>query len=148
MIKSLLTTRIGIFRAYGFMLRFSRISIIILICFAVFLLVFNQFNFSMILISAFLLQNLSTEQHSISIIALKEILYNKDKARNFKIMRVKTICVAEDSLAANILHCLTYDFFCVINVLDKSCKIKKVLTESQVLDALTNNGLRLKYKDL
>ena len=79
MLKSILTSQIGIIRGYNFMLRLSRILICALGVFAVHLFISSGFNFSFILISAFLFQNLSREQKSISRITLAEILNNSQK---------------------------------------------------------------------
>lgn len=148
MLKSILVSRFGIIRAYNFMLKFSRVLICLLSVFAVFLFFASRFNFSLCLISAFLLQNLAFEQQSISIVALKEILANRQKAERTENLRVKILCVNENRTASGILRCLSYDYFYIVHVMDKYGRISKILTEVQVLDALTKDGIRVKYKDI
>ncbi len=146
-LKALLTSRFGIIRSYNFMLKLSRIATLILLVSAIIFVITVQ-NFSLILISAFLLQNLVWEQHSLSLITLKEVLASKEKVNLKNILPAKVICVSEEALASSILKILSYDRFYLINTIDKNCKITKTLTESEVLSALTQTGIRIKFKDI
>ncbi|MBR5155018.1 MAG: hypothetical protein IKW62_00860 [Clostridia bacterium] len=147
MLKALLTQRFGIIRSYNFMLKLSRIVILVLIISAI-ILVTITYNFSLILISAFLLQNLVWEQQSVSLIALKEILSSKDKIKLKNILPTKVICVSEGKPASNILKFLSYDHFYIVNVIDENCKITNILTEAEILTALTKNGIRTRFGDI
>ena len=148
MFKSILTTRYGIIRAYRFMLRLSKITLSFLIGFATALIFASHFNFSLVLISAFLLQNLAFEQQAISVVTLKEILSNRQKSENSENLPAKLFCVHGSRPASGILRHISYDCFFVVNVMDKDSRIIKTLTEVQVLDALIENGVRIKYKDI
>lgn len=143
--KAILTLRFGIIRAYNFMLKFSRIIIVFLLIFALVFILVNK-NFSLILICSFLLQNLVWEQQAISQIALKEIMSVKEKANAN--LPSKVLCVFQDRIATHILKQLSYDRFCVVNVLDENCKIIKTLTEAEILNALIQKGLRTKYGEI
>ncbi len=147
MLKALLTSRFGVIRSYNLMLKFSRIIVLIIIISAIIFLTTTQ-NFSLILISAFLLQNLVWEQQSLSIIALKEILSSNEKVNTKNTLPAKIICVSDKSLASSILKFLSYDYFYIVNVIDKSCRITNTLTETEVLSALTEKGIRLKFGDI
>ena len=148
MLKSMMTSQLGIIRAYNFMYRLSRILICALGVFAVYLFFRSGFNFSLILISAFLLQNLSREQRTISHITLSEILNNSKKLGSRNVHKTKVICVSEETFASTILRYLSYDYLCIICVADKNCKIVKTLSETQILAALTAGGIRIKFKDI
>ncbi len=148
MLKSILTSQFGIIRAYNFMLRLSRILICALGVFAVYLFFRSGFNFSLILISAFLFQNLSREQRSITHITLAEILNNSKKLKSRDVYKTKVICVTEDTAASILLRHLGYDYYCIVYVADKNCKIVKTLSETQVLKALTDRGIRIRFGDI
>lgn len=148
MLKSILTSKFGIIRAYNFMYRLSRILICALGVFAVYLFFSSDFNFSLILISAFLFQNLSRQQMTISHLTLSEILNNSKKLESRNIYKTKVICVTEDTAASILLRHLGYDYYCIVYVADKNCKIIKTLSETQVLSALTTYGIRIKFKDI
>ncbi len=146
-LKALLTSRFGIIRSYNFMLKFSRIVILFLIISAIIFVTVTQ-NFSLILISAFLLQNLIWEQQSLSLVALKEILSSKEKINLKEILPTKVVCVSAKKTASGILKFLSYDHFYIVNIVDESNKIINTLTEAQILSALTVDGIRIKFGDI
>ncbi|MBR5614243.1 MAG: hypothetical protein IKW64_02945 [Clostridia bacterium] len=146
--KAVLTSRYGIIRAYNLILKFSKVAIICLFAVALIIFFVCHFNFSLILISAFLLQNLCCEQQAVTVITLKEILANSQKAEISGDLPVKAVCVNEGRPASGILKHLSYDCFYIVHVLDKSSHIVKTLTETQVIDALTKYGIRVKYSDI
>lgn len=148
MLKSILTSQMGFIRAYNFMLRLSRILIYAMATFAIYIFISSGFNFSLVLISAFLLQNLSREQRTISHITLNEILNNSQKLKSRNMYKAKVICVTEETSASVILRHLSYDYFCVVHVADKNCVIAKTLSETQILGALIQKGIRIRFKDI
>ncbi len=148
MAKSILTLRFGIMRAYGFMLKISKIILLILIVFEIIIIFASRLNFSLVLISAFLLQNLAFEKQAVSMITLKEILSSHKKTENSQTLPTKVLCVKENSLAAGFLRYISYDCFYVLNVLNEKSAIVNTITEVEVLDSLLKNGIRIKYKDI
>lgn len=148
MLKSILTTKYGIIRAYNFMIKLSRIIIIVLLLLAFLYFFVSDFNFSLVLISAFLLQNLCIEQQTISIIALKEILNNRSKLAENREYPVKNLCVCENTCARTLLKHLTYDYYYIVHIIDAESKITKTITETEVLSTLTQKGIRIRYKDI
>lgn len=148
MLKSILSARFGIIRAFTFLRKVTAIMIWFLFAFALFLILVSKFNFSLILISAFLFQNLSFEEQSISMLTLKEIMYSKQKANLSENFRTKTFCFSEEKSASSLLRHLGSDYFCLVFVMDKNFEITKVLTETKIIDELLTKGLRIKYKDI
>ena len=148
MLKSLLTARFGIIRAYNFAIKLSKVLIILLIICAGIVFFIADFNFSLILISAFLLQNLCSEQQAVSTVTLREILQSTEKAENCHSLPVKTLCVKESRAASGILRHLSYDCFYIVHTLDKKSRIINTLTETQILAALTEKGIRTRYGDI
>lgn len=148
MLKSILTVRFGIIRAYKYTLSVSKIILALLVVFAISLIFVSKFNFSLVLISAFLLQNLAFEQQVISVITLREILSNRQKSEFSERLPAKILCVHENRPASGILRHFTYDCFYIVNVMNKDSKIISTLTEVEVLDSLLKNGIRTKYRDI
>lgn len=148
MVKAILTSRYGIIKAYNAMINISRVLTISMGVVAIYVFFASSFNFSLILISAFLFQNLGDEQISLSHIALGEIIENKQKLKDNFLMKTKSFSVSEDSYASIILKHLSYDYFSVIHVVDKSARITKSLTESQILDELSEHGATLKFSEI
>ncbi len=148
MVKSILTAKFGILRSYNFMLRLSRIMIIAITASALLLFFVTNFNFSLILISVFLFQNLSHEQTQLSHIALKEILENNEKMNTREFFSTKVFCVKETSRISSILHYLSYDYYIILHILDKNSQIVKTATETELLTLLTKIGIRAKFSDI
>ncbi len=148
MLKSILTAKYGILRSYNFLFRLSRILIVIILIFATVVFVVSNFNFSLILISAFLLQNLSHEQMSLSHITMNEIMENTQKIKKHEVFPTKTFCVEKNTRASVIMKYLSYDYYCVFHILDENSSKISTVTETTVLSALTRHGIRIKFSDI
>ena len=147
-LKSLLTSQFGAIRAFSILIKLSRVIIGLLFAFVLGLIFINRFNFSLVLICAFLLQNLSFEEQAISTLAFREIISAKQKADFCETLRPKVLCMPEERSASSLLKHLSYDRFCLVCRMDKDFNISGILTEVQILNALTEHGLRTKYKDI
>lgn len=148
MLKSILTSRYGILRTYNLMFKISRIAVFVLAVFAAIFLLIQPFNFSLVLISAFLFQNLGFEQRTLITTNLKEVLYAGEKIKKDKLLRTKALCVNEDLLVIRVLQFLSYDCFYIIHILDRSSKVRKTMTETEAIEALTKMGVRIRFKDV
>lgn len=126
----------------------SRIIIALLLCTAVWLLLTSSFNFSLILIGAFLLGNLCFEQKAISMQVLRELLYYRSKPESGCFSNVCTIAAYGDLPARKLLHRLSYHKYHVVHVLDSNRKITKTLTEGQILKSLLNKSIRLTLDEI
>lgn len=147
MFKSILTPRLGIIRAYNFAIKISRAAIIALIAAAAYILFVSNFNFSLVLIAAFLLQNLCSESQTLSVITVKEVLNSHAKPRERE-QSVRVLCADQNLPARSILRYLTYDYFYIICVTDENSEIIGQLTESQIFSALSEKGVRTLYRDI
>ncbi len=147
-LKSILTSKYGILRSYNFMVKLSRLLICVVLIVAVIIFFASDFNFSLVLISVFLLQNICAEQKAISLITLKEIIKRKDNKTINGEKASKTMCVNKNTPARTILKHLTYDYVYVVHVVDDFGEIIKTVTEIQVLSKLTEKGIRIKYIDV
>ena len=147
-VKALITRNYGVVKAFNSVLRLTKVITTVILVTAVFLLLYSEFNFSLILVAAFLLANISVERRNLNIIAMREMLQNKEKLKKDDINRVRTIAVFEDVSARILLKYFSYNFYYVIDVLDKNMKIVNRVTETQLIDALVNKGVRVKIRDI
>lgn len=142
-LKSILTASFGILKAYNYMLKQSRALILLLLCGAVAYLFIAPFNFSLLMIGAFLLGNLYCEQKNISLIALREILYHRQKIDRGAVRKSTVLTVHKDTPARCILKLLTYNRFYIIQIVDDDENILSTITESRILRALINKNIRI-----
>ncbi|MBQ9757892.1 MAG: hypothetical protein IJW15_05730 [Clostridia bacterium] len=148
MLKSIVASKYGIIPAHNFVHKMSKISIFLIGIFTIIILFAGKFNFSLVLIFSFLLNNLSYEESLISHIAFKEIIKNHCKLKDSQILPAKIFCATEDSFASGIIRRLGCDYFLIVHVNNHDSKIVKTLTETQILSALTAHGIRIRYKDI
>jgi len=147
-IKALLTINWGIVKAFNLVVRLTKVITILLIVIAVFFFLRSEFNFSLILICAFLLANISIERRNLNVIAMKEMLQNKEKLKKDDINKVRTIAVFEDVSARILLKYFSYNYYYIIDILNKDMKITKRITETELIDALVSKGVRVKLRDI
>ena len=145
--RAYLTKKIGSIRAYNISVRFSCIPISLIMGTAVYSLLTNSFNFSLILISAFLLGNLCLEQKNISKNVVSELLNYSTKLDKNALNRSYVITAHQSTSARLILKQLSYDRYYIVCVVDDNLKVTKILTEGEILSAdLTGGTVVLKTK--
>lgn len=145
MLKSMLTYKMGILRAYNLSLKSGKVLISLLIPFSLFILYLSRFNFTYVLITAFLLGNIYGEQKNITLVTLHEILENPKKVDTLKRTKIFTVCANEG--ARKILRHISYDYYITVNI-SKDGKIIAALTESQILNGLLEKGILAKFEDI
>lgn len=123
--------------------RISRILAVLILGASVYLLLTSAFQFSLLFIGVFLLGNLASEQKGISHQALRELLYYKEKPAQDSFTRTDFLSAYSDVPARRLLRKLSYHKYYCIQVLDENQTIQKTLTESEILDALLNQSIRI-----
>lgn len=115
---------------------------------AVYGLLTHSFNFSLILIGAFLTSNLCNEQKNISHRTLREILDYKTKLTPDSMHRSVVLTAHSSTPARRILKRLSYNNYHIVHVTDDNMRVIRTLTEGQLLNALTENGIRVLLSDI
>ncbi len=145
MVKSMLTYKMGILRAYNISLKGSKLLIALLIPFSILTLFVTRFNFTYVLITAFLLGNIYSEQKNITLVTLYEILESPRKIDTLK--RAKVYTVSSKEGARKILRYISYDYYINVNI-SKDGKIIAVLTESEIINGLLKLGILSTFEDI
>ncbi len=143
MLRAYLTLKTGAVFAYNFTVKLSRIIVLILVGGSVYLLLSNNFNFSLILIGAFLLGNLCLEQRNATKNTLRELLFYEDKLKTGEMTLSNVITAHKSTPARRILKKLSYNNYHIICVVDDDLSVTKALTEGQVINALTKQSIRI-----
>lgn len=147
-LRATLTTKMGAVRAYNTAVKLSHIPTAFILVLSVYALLTAQFNFSLILIGVFLLGNLLEEKHNISRQAVLEILNYKDKLRSGELNNTSVICADKSTPARKILHCLSYNKYHIIHMTDDKLRVVKTFTEGQLLEAITQKGIRITLEEV
>ncbi len=147
-LKARLTKGLGIISALKISSFISYIFTAIIILISVYGLLVCSFNFSLILISAFLLGNLCIEQKSVSKTVVSEMLGYKEKLTENDFNKAYVITAFSSTPARKILKKLSYDRYYIVYIIDKNLKIKKVVTEGQIIEALTEKGVKIRLDEI
>lgn len=147
-LKASLTKHYGAIPALKISRFISYVLTFFVITISVYGLLIYPFNFSLILISSFLLGNLCTEQKSVSKAVVSEMLRYREKLSESDFNKSCPITALSSTPARKILKKLSYDRYHIIYVLDKNLKIKKVLTEGQVIEAITKKGIKIRLDEI
>ena len=143
-----LCMKTGAVSAYNTATKISRVPLILLFLLAIYSLVTNRFNFSLILIGVFLFANLLTEQHNVSRQAVRELLGYKKKLHGEELSKATVLCADSSTPARKILRHLSYSRYHIIHVTDENMNVVKTLTEGQLLNAVSRSGIRTTLKDI
>lgn len=147
-LRAYLTLKTGSIFAYNFSIKLSRIVILFLLGCSVYILLASDFNFSLILIGAFLLGNLCLEQRNISKFTLRELLCYPDKINDGEMMVSHILTAHKDTPARRILKKLSYNNYHIVCVVDDDLKILKTLTEGQLISSLQSRGIRITLDEI
>ena len=147
-LRAILTLGSNAVTAWRITTRLSFAIVTVLLGVSVWLLIMHRFNFSFLMIGAFLLGNLTVEQRNMSVSALREILYNGQKL-NVEDLNGTCILTAYASMPARrILHRLSYHKYHIVKVVNNKHEVIKTVTESQILNSLLNKGIRIKMSEV
>ncbi|MBE7028436.1 MAG: hypothetical protein E7407_05335 [Ruminococcaceae bacterium] len=147
-LRGILTYNLGFLRAYNITAKISRIPVFIIFSSAVYLLLTNGFNFSLLLIGVFLVSQLLNDQKNISKHALFEMLHYEEKIKNNTLHSASVITAHKSTPARKILKKLSYHTYYIILVVDDNLNVSKTLTEGQLIRSLTNKGIRISLDEV
>lgn len=146
-LKALLCDSCGYLSGYKKALLVSRIISMLLVLLGVYLLFETGFNFSLIIIGAFLFFSLfGGKNHSMKYL-LKEIYEYKEKERRLEKMKIRHIAVSKDFEVRKILDSLTLSGYHIFTVIEGG-RVIKSFTEGELFEALIKKGTRLKISEI
>jgi len=147
-LKAVLSVNFGVIKSYNMMLKLSKYINFTILILAGFSLIISPFNFSLILISVFLLSNLCSEYNIINKIILKDILNSKASAKNTINTKNKVITMSYNTPARLILKKLSFDYFLDVFVVNENGKVLFSTTETEIINLLVENGITSKLSDI
>ncbi|MBR5156686.1 MAG: hypothetical protein IKW59_02850 [Clostridia bacterium] len=140
--RSVLAHFFGYITAMQILRKLTVCIILCLVFISVILTAFIGINVSLIMVAAFLIFNLIEEKKTSDLFVLKELLRSKEKLLNKKLIPSKVISASKDAYAKNIIEKISYDSFCLIYIADDSGGY--LVSESELIDAITTRGYRIK----
>lgn len=139
-LRAIVIKKAGFLPAMKIMRRISYLFIALLLALGAALLIAFRGNPSLIMIGAFLLYNLADEKKNSDILAMRLLVYEKEKLRRDGMIPAKHLLMHRDTPAKHILKKLNFSTFYIISVLDDDLSIEATVTESDVIRAVTAKG--------
>lgn len=134
-LKKILAHRIGSRRGEIILRIVSGILILFLIMIEIYLLIKNNFNFSILVAVIFLTGNIFTNKEKHHIELAKELLYYREKDKK-KIKAVKGYLVKEDANLKNLIKNFSLGNDYVIFRENTDGKIQEILTEKEIIEKI------------
>lgn len=146
-LKSLLTLKIGFIRAFNITYLLSKIFIAILTVAGTALLIFTKFNFSLLLISAFLIVSAFSERHTARRIIMRDILHSSKKAAECG-NKTEFLVASKHDSASKIINLFSYNKYYIVSVIDDNMSVCGFLTETEIINGVLNLDAQVKVKEL
>jgi len=145
-LRGTLTIKKGFVKAYNFVMQITKIFAVIVILSGLAVLIISGFNFSLILIGAFLVSGVISEKRAGSLMVMRDILYNRYKLDG--IMNTKCFISKECEPARKTLKNLSYNNYSIVTVVDENMQICGALTETEIVEGIIKKGIGVKLGNL
>ncbi len=142
-LKACLTERWGYVSAFNFCIRLTRVCAAAAVLTGGALLYLTGFNFSLMIIGAFLIVNTFAEQRSSDHMMMNEIIRSREKLNRGLPQRAEVIAISARDPARNVLKMLGYNKYCFINVVDPDMNVIGTVTETRLIEQLAEKGIKI-----
>ena len=145
--RAALTQRWGFVKAYNFTVLITKIFGAILAIAGLGIFALTRFNFSVLLIAAFIICNIIAEKRVGEIMIMRDVLYSKEKLEDGS-ARASVIAAREGEPARKLLKLFGYNSYYMVNVVGADMRVVGTLTETQIIDGIIEKGSRVKVGEL
>lgn len=129
-LKKIIMYRIGYKAAQRLMLVISCIFTGVLCVMGIYLIYINNTNFSVILLTAFMIGNIFTQKEKYNIDFIREVIFYNDKKKQ----RVKIYAAESEESLSDISLNFNMQNFYIVFFMDKHGKINRIMTETEILN--------------
>lgn len=147
-LRAVLVRKIGFIRAAALTKRLTGICAVAIIFFGIFVFIVSKMNMSLILVGSFVLFSLVSDTKNNEYIIMKDILCAKNKLGTEKKVKAKLIAAEESVIAGELIKNFDYSGFCLISVLDENMRVKNLVSEAEVIDAVVKKNTLIKLKEI
>lgn len=145
--RALLVKRYGHIRSTTIAFKITRLVAIVIGLFGVFVLLVTKFNFSFLIIGAFLVANITEEKKRANSVIMKDILYSRKKlAKGISASSVIVVNLYEKAI--NVISGLSYDRYYIVYVTDSKGEVLKTVTETEIIEKTAVYGANITLKKI
>jgi len=147
-LKAYLTAKLGLIRAVRISEFVTYIFVLGVGLFSLCALWTLRFNVSWMILVSFLLFNMSLEKKNNAYLIMRQISEYKRKLTATKVMRVHHLAAQKDAPAKQLAEHFSYDKYHMVHLFDAEQKHCGSLTETQILDAMIEQGRNVALCDV
>ncbi|MCK9479460.1 MAG: M50 family metallopeptidase [Firmicutes bacterium] len=147
-LRAILTESWGYVKAFNFTLKMTKLFSVFLLVLGAAIIYYTKFNFSLLIIGAFLAVNIIAERRGSRYVIMNEILKSKQKISNGCAERAAVIAISADEPARKALKLLSHNKYYLITVINSNMEIIGTVTETQLIEQLVFKGIRIKAKEM
>ncbi len=146
-LRAYLADKLGVIRAYNISSAVTKAVIVIIAAAGVGVLIYTRFNFSLLVIAAFLFSNMIQETRLGKLPIMHELYKSRGKLGN-SAHHVSHIAIQADAPARKLLKLIGFNKYYIINIVDKDMRLTRTITETQLISGLIKHGIRAKAGEL
>lgn len=139
-LRAILTDKIGFLGAVEITGKITRFCAIIVFLTGTVIFCLSGVNISLITVGAFILLSMISDGKNNEYIIMKEVLYANGKIKKGEIMRTKLVIADKDATLGELIKRFDYSSFHLIGVIDEKKRVKKLVTECEVVDLVVKKS--------
>ena len=139
-LREILKDSFGTFRARKILRWISIIFSIIFVILGILQIKISIYNFSLLLIGAYVFFLTGYEETEAALMNIKSILYRRSRFVKKGIYMARDIVVTENTLLNDTIKYMDFDKFHIFYVIDENMKIIKLFTEQEIIEGLIKNN--------
>ncbi len=146
--RDILTSRIGLFKAYKYSRRVSKGLGLFIILIGIIQSYDNIYNFSLIFLGIYIFHFLKYEETEVYFMNIKNLVYKRSRFLKKGVYPGRELVVIKSMRLGDILKDMDFDRFHIIYVLDEDMRLAKVFTEQEVIDNLAKFDAEISFDEL
>jgi len=141
----ILAARVGLSSAEKILKRLSVAFSIILLLIGAYQFYISLFNFSLIIIGICIIILVDSRRMESALLNIRQILYRRNKLEKRGIYPARPLVVLKSTRLNEAIKNMDFDMFHIVYVLDDDLRLKKALTENEIMDAIAREGENITF---
>ena len=145
-LKAILVRKFGCIRGFGMAMKITFFCGIAIVVVGLWIIYITGFNFSFLIIGAFLIANITEETKNSHMVVMKDILYSRRKLEE-KNGKGEILVVREDERASKVVAEISYDRYYLIYIVNGGAEILHIMTETAFVEGLAVLGVNASMRN-
>lgn len=147
-LRAFLVTQIGFIGAASITKKVTLFTSVFLFLCGILVLIFTKINASLLIISLFIALSMISDKKNNEHIIMKNLLINGEKIKPKAIFKAKLLSADKNAICGDILRKLDYSSYHLVGVIDENKHIKKILTETEIVNSVLDKKSSLTLDEI